>query len=213
MCGIMGYLGPRDAVPILLDGLRRLEYRGYDSAGIAVHDGSSLRVAKAEGKLDRLVAQLDDDPLTGSFGIGHTRWATHGPPSDRNAHPHGDPSGDVAVVHPGIIENFMELREELRASGHELQTETDTEVLVHLIEQHLASAGRGGTAPDLLHAVMEAAREVVGVHAMAVVSASEPGPRSAPGVPVARAKLLVSFGGGSLPEGPASARGPRGGKL
>jgi len=167
MCGIMGYQGPRDAVPILLDGLRRLEYRGYDSAGIAVHDGSSLRVAKAEGKLDRLVGQLDDDPLAGSFGIGHTRWATHGPPSDRNAHPHADPSGDVAVVHNGIIENFTALKEDLIAKGAAFASDTDTEVIAHLVAEEYEG--------DLLEAVRRAVQRAEGAYALVAMSKQEPG--------------------------------------
>jgi glucosamine--fructose-6-phosphate aminotransferase (isomerizing) len=167
MCGIMGYLGPRDAAPILLDGLRRLEYRGYDSAGIAIHDGSSLNVAKAEGKLDRLVGHLDDYPLAGSFGIGHTRWATHGLPSDRNAHPHADPSGDVAVVHNGIIENFTALKEDLVAKGAAFASETDTEVIAHLVAEEYDG--------DLLEAVRRAVQRAQGAYALVAMSEHEPG--------------------------------------
>ncbi|MEE9297488.1 MAG: glutamine--fructose-6-phosphate transaminase (isomerizing) [Acidimicrobiia bacterium] len=167
MCGIMGYLGPKDAAPILIDGLRRLEYRGYDSAGIAVHDGSQLAVAKAEGKLDRLVAQLESAPLAGSFGIGHTRWATHGPPSDRNAHPHGDPEGHIAVVHNGIIENFTALREELVAKGAAFASDTDTEVIAHLVAEEYDG--------DLLEAVRRAVRRTEGAYALVAMSKHEPG--------------------------------------
>jgi len=167
MCGIMGYLGPQDAAPILVDGLRRLEYRGYDSAGIAVHDGSSLNVAKAEGKLDRLVGQLDDHPLAGSFGIGHTRWATHGPPTDRNAHPHADPSGDVAVVHNGIIENFTALKEDLIVKGAAFASDTDTEVIAHLVAEEYDG--------DLLEAVRRAVRRAQGAYALVAMSKQEPG--------------------------------------
>jgi len=167
VCGIMGYLGPRDAVPILLDGLRRLEYRGYDSAGVAVHDGSSLRVAKAEGKLDRLVGQLEAQPLAGSFGIGHTRWATHGPPSDSNAHPHADPSGDIAVVHNGIIENFTALKEELVAKGAAFASDTDTEVIAHLVAEEYDG--------DLLEAVRRAVQRAEGAYALVAMSEQEPG--------------------------------------
>jgi len=163
----MGYLGPRDAVPILLDGLRRLEYRGYDSAGVAVHDGSSLRVAKAEGKLDRLVGQLEAQPLAGSFGIGHTRWATHGPPSDSNAHPHADPSGDIAVVHNGIIENFTALKEELVAKGAAFASDTDTEVIAHLVAEEYDG--------DLLEAVRRAVQRAEGAYALVAMSEQEPG--------------------------------------
>ncbi len=167
MCGIMGYLGPKDAAPILIDGLRRLEYRGYDSAGIAVHDGSQLAVAKAEGKLDRLVAQLESAPLAGSFGIGHTRWATHGPPTDRNAHPHGDPEGHIAVVHNGIIENFTALKEELVAKGAAFASDTDTEVIAHLVAEEYDG--------DLLEAVRRAVRRTEGAYALVAMSKHEPG--------------------------------------
>ena len=134
MCGIMGYVGPQQAAPILLDGLRRLEYRGYDSAGVAVTNGN-IEVRKAEGKIDRLAALLEEQPLAGTIGIGHTRWATHGEPSDVNAHPHTDPSGQFVVVHNGIIENFLTLREELQAVGHDFTSDTDTEILAHLVAQ------------------------------------------------------------------------------
>ncbi len=167
MCGIMGYLGPKDAAPILVDGLRRLEYRGYDSAGIAVHDGTHLVVAKAEGKLDRLVGQLGSNPLAGSFGIGHTRWATHGPPSDRNAHPHADPAGDIAVVHNGIIENFTALKEDLVSRGASFTSETDTEVIAHLVAEEYDG--------DLLEAVRRAVRRAEGAYALVAMSQHEPG--------------------------------------
>jgi len=167
MCGIMGYLGPQEAAPILLDGLRRLEYRGYDSAGIAVHDGLDLAVAKAEGKLDRLVGQLTDLPLAGTFGIGHTRWATHGPPTDANAHPHADPTGDIAVVHNGIIENFTALKEELIASGAAFASDTDTEVIAHLVADEYDG--------DLLDAVRRAVRRAEGAYALVAMSKREPG--------------------------------------
>jgi glucosamine--fructose-6-phosphate aminotransferase (isomerizing) len=167
MCGIMGYLGPKDAAPILLDGLRRLEYRGYDSAGIAVHDGDVLAVAKAEGKLDRLVSLLEGSPLAGSYGIGHTRWATHGPPSDANAHPHADPTGGIAVVHNGIIENFTALKEELVAKGAAFASETDTEVIAHLVAEEYDG--------DLLEAVRRAVRRAEGAYALVAMSRREPG--------------------------------------
>ena len=132
MCGIMGYVGPQQAAPVILDGLRRLEYRGYDSAGIAVTNGH-IDVRKAEGKIERLSSLLDREPLKGSVGIGHTRWATHGEPSDVNAHPHTDPSGAFVVVHNGIIENFLTLRESLQEEGHDFTSDTDSEILAHLV--------------------------------------------------------------------------------
>jgi glucosamine--fructose-6-phosphate aminotransferase (isomerizing) len=167
MCGIMGYVGRQDAAPIIIDGLRRLEYRGYDSAGVAIHDGSALYVAKSEGKLSRLVAALDAAPLAGTFGIGHTRWATHGVPSDRNAHPHTDPGGEIVVVHNGIIENFLALKEALAAEGAEFTSETDTEVLAHLIAHEYDG--------DLLEAVRRAVGRAQGAYALVAMAKAEPG--------------------------------------
>lgn len=170
MCGIVGYVGAQQATPILLDGLRRLEYRGYDSAGIAVL-GSDGRVAvrKRAGKLANLVGVVQDDGPVGSVGIGHTRWATHGRPNDDNAHPHSDCLGQISVVHNGIIENYAELREELRSQGHQFLSETDTEVLAHLIEAHYAQ-----TDGDLLKAVRLALGRVTGAYSIAVVSQHHP---------------------------------------
>src|SRR3954464_282122 len=135
MCGIIGYVGTRDVVPVLIGGLKKLEYRGYDSAGIAVVDGNGVEVVRAEGKLSNLDAKLGEKPLKGSFGIGHTRWATHGRPNENNAHPHA--VDGVAVVHNGIIENHRELRQELALAGVTLQSDTDTEVVAHLVSHHL----------------------------------------------------------------------------
>ena len=165
MCGIMGYVGSADATPIIMDGLRRLEYRGYDSAGVAVND-DGINVRKAEGKIDQLAALLEDEPLTGTIGIGHTRWATHGRPSDLNAHPHTDASGEFVVVHNGIIENFQTLREELEASGVELTSETDTELLAHLV-----AAEYDG---NLAAAVRAAVDRAEGAYALVVMSDREP---------------------------------------
>ena len=166
MCGIMGYVGPNQAAPVLLDGLRRLEYRGYDSAGIAVLD-AEIHVRKAEGKVERLFELTEAEPLVGSVGIGHTRWATHGAPSDLNAHPHSDPSGSFVVVHNGIIENFYELRDRLVAAGHEFTSETDTEILAHLIVE--AYDG------DLPAAIRSAVAQAEGAYALVVMSIHEPG--------------------------------------
>ncbi|MCP3974366.1 MAG: glutamine--fructose-6-phosphate transaminase (isomerizing) [bacterium] len=166
MCGIMGYVGPNQAAPVLLDGLQRLEYRGYDSAGIAVLN-SKIHVRKAEGKVDRLLELTDNSPLSGTVGIGHTRWATHGVPSDLNAHPHTDPSGSIVVVHNGIIENFYELRDQLTAEGHEFTSETDTEILAHLV----ARAYDG----DLVAAVRDAVSQAEGAYALVVMAVHEPG--------------------------------------
>ncbi|HYO95845.1 MAG TPA: glutamine--fructose-6-phosphate aminotransferase, partial [Polyangiaceae bacterium] len=131
MCGIVGYVGPRTAAPILLEGLKKLEYRGYDSAGLAIHDGTGIELVRAVGKLENLARALERKPLAGSLGIGHTRWATHGRPSEPNAHPHV--AGDVAVVHNGIIENHLALKQQLQAEGVRFASDTDTEIVAHLV--------------------------------------------------------------------------------
>src|ERR1700740_2075329 len=139
MCGIVGYVGPKKVVPVIIEGLRRLEYRGYDSAGIAVGSPGSdkLAVSRAPGKLHNLEEVLKVHPLDGTFGIGHTRWATHGRPTEENAHPHRDCSGKVVVVHNGIIEHFLPMKRKLMSEDHNFVTETDTEVIAHLIEKYL----------------------------------------------------------------------------
>jgi glucosamine--fructose-6-phosphate aminotransferase (isomerizing) len=169
MCGIVGYTGSKPCYPILIQGLRRLEYRGYDSAGVAVMNGTGLFVSKAAGKIDILASRLRDDPPSGSTGIAHTRWATHGEPSTRNAHPHGDCSGRVAVVHNGILENADALRTRLVDEGHSFQSDTDTEVLAHLIE----SCQSEGVHP-VERAVALALRLVKGTFGIAVLSQDEP---------------------------------------
>ena len=168
MCGIVGYVGKRDSVPIILESLGRLEYRGYDSAGIAVIDAAGrLTGSKAEGKLANLAARLrDGTALAGTTGIGHTRWATHGRPSDANAHPHMDCSGRFAVIHNGIIENYASLRAQLLAQGHDFRSETDTEVLAHLIEAHYTG--------DLVAAVRQTLTQVRGAFALGVISQDDP---------------------------------------
>ena len=166
MCGIVGYVGPRSAQEVLMRGLRRLEYRGYDSSGVAVARNGSLAISKAEGKLDRLAARLKESPLPGRTGIGHTRWATHGVPSDRNAHPHTDTSGAFVVVHNGIVENFRTLRDELEAAGVEFRSETDTEVLAHLV----AAAYKG----DLKAAVRSTIARASGAYALVAMTSHEP---------------------------------------
>ncbi len=177
MCGIVGYIGGKPAMPILLDGLRRLEYRGYDSAGLCTLAEGRLQVCKCVGRVAALAERLRQRPLPGSLGISHTRWATHGPPSDANAHPHLDRSGRLAVVHNGIIENYAALRRRLAARGHRFLSQTDTEVLAHLIGHHLESlAGRAGgvTAAVLTEAIRRATAEAEGTYAIAVVHADLP---------------------------------------
>src|SRR6202041_1315967 len=167
MCGIVGYVGAQRAVPIIMDGLKRLEYRGYDSAGLAVYcDDHTLGVRRASGKLRNLEDVLRLDPVDGNYGIGHTRWATHGRPSEENAHPHRDCSGDIVVVHNGIVENFLPLKEQLQREGHIFSTETDTEVIAHLVEKHFAG--------NLESAVRGAVKELRGVFALAVLSRKDP---------------------------------------
>ncbi|MFC1662175.1 glutamine--fructose-6-phosphate transaminase (isomerizing) [Gemmatimonadota bacterium] len=169
MCGIVGYLGSRDAVPILLEGLHRLEYRGYDSAGLSVMDrNGTLTTLKRAGKIASLEAALDGEPPSGHCGIAHTRWATHGPPNQVNAHPHTNASGDIALVHNGIIENADELREDLQELGYEFRSETDTEVIVHLIEEAFKEN------EHLEHAVAAALLQVEGAYGIAVVSGRDP---------------------------------------
>ncbi len=167
MCGIVGYVGSREADRVLISGLRKLEYRGYDSAGVATIDGGDIKVRRAVGKLDNLVGVLSEDPLSGSTGIGHTRWATHGRPSQQNAHPHR--SGDVVVIHNGIIENYVPLRERLISEGREIVSETDTEVISHLIDMEMN--GRGG---DLLDATRAALAQLEGSFAVVAMSRHEP---------------------------------------
>ncbi len=166
MCGILGYVGFRSAQDICLQGLRRLEYRGYDSAGISVVRDGAIESRRSVGKLDELAALIDNEPLTGSVGIGHTRWATHGKPSLENCHPHAASQGRINVVHNGIIENYQEIRAELSAEGIAFQSQTDTEAVAHLIEKHYAG--------DLRTAVRDAVREIRGAFALAVVSADHP---------------------------------------
>src|SRR5918996_1758937 len=168
MCGIVGYVGDKNAAGIIVDGLKRLEYRGYDSAGVAVLDGDVLRVRGAAGRLQALESVLHAQPITGALGIGHTRWATHGRPSEDNAHPHTDCGGSLVVVHNGIVENYVELKEWLRAGGHTFRSETDTEVLAHLVEHHLTGAR------SLETAVRAALREIRGSYAIGVVAAAAP---------------------------------------
>ncbi|MFM9903604.1 MAG: glutamine--fructose-6-phosphate transaminase (isomerizing) [Pyrinomonadaceae bacterium] len=170
MCGIVGYVGNKQVVPLIIDGLRKLEYRGYDSAGIAVVDDEHhLSLRRAEGKLRNLEEAIRLNPLDGNYGIGHTRWATHGRPTEENAHPHRDQSGKVVVVHNGIIENYLTLKERLQADGHTFYTETDTEVVAHLIGHYV---DREGLSLEL--AVRKTVKELKGIFALSIISVDEP---------------------------------------
>jgi glucosamine--fructose-6-phosphate aminotransferase (isomerizing) len=167
MCGIVGYIGPQDATPIILNGLRCLEYRGYDSAGLAVVDSGRIEVRRDVGKLDRLANLVDEEPLHGQIGIGHTRWATHGEPSARNAHPHVGTSGTVVLAHNGIVENYLELRDELSVEGVEFKSETDTEVIVQLVDRYLSMG------MSLAEAARRALSHLKGAHGIVLLSSEE----------------------------------------
>ena len=166
MCGIVGYVGAREAVPVIIEGLRRLEYRGYDSAGVAVVQNCELHRRRSVGKLRNLEESLRAEPMAGAFGIGHTRWATHGRPSEENAHPHQDCQGKIVVVHNGIIENYLALKTRLAGEGHTFVTQTDTEVVAHLVE----SLYKG----DLQAAVRQAVKQLEGIYALVLMHKDEP---------------------------------------
>src|SRR6266404_376016 len=171
MCGIVGYIGPKKVVPVIIEGLRTLEYRGYDSAGIAVVNDGKLEVRRAPGKLRNLEEVLQKSPIEGTYGIGHTRWATHGRPTEENAHPHRDCSGQIVVVHNGIIENYLELKEQLQREGHKFVTETDTEIVAHLVEKNLQFGD--GQIP-LEEAVRKSLKQLRGIYALVFLSTSDP---------------------------------------
>src|SRR5450432_719904 len=172
MCGIVGYVGKKSVVPIIIDGLRRLEYRGYDSAGIAVAgDEDGLQIRRAEGKLRNLEEAIRQKPLSGTYGIGHTRWATHGRPTEENAHPHRDCTGKIVVVHNGIVENYLSLKKKLIEEGHTFTTETDTEIIAHLVEKYSSANGRH---VPLEEAVRKAVKELTGVFALVLISTDDP---------------------------------------
>ena len=174
MCGIVGYVGKKEVVPVIIDGLKRLEYRGYDSAGIAVAgNGEGLQIRRAEGKLRNLEEVIRNKPLDGTYGIGHTRWATHGRPTEENAHPHRDCTGKIVVVHNGIVENYLALKKNLIAEGHKFTTETDTEIIAHLVEKYYLQSGNGHR-PLLEEAVRKAVKELTGVFALVVIAIDEP---------------------------------------
>jgi glutamine---fructose-6-phosphate transaminase (isomerizing) len=166
MCGIIGYIGEKPVVPVLIEGLRRLEYRGYDSAGVAVVNGTGIELRRSAGKLSNLEQAISQEPLTGRYGLGHTRWATHGRPTEENAHPHRDCTGRIVVVHNGIIENYLELKQELQSKGHKFVTETDTEVVAHLVEQEWKDDGLEG-------AVQRAMTRLRGLFAIVLMSSDD----------------------------------------
>jgi glutamine---fructose-6-phosphate transaminase (isomerizing) len=167
MCGIIGYIGPKDVVPVLIDGLRRLEYRGYDSAGVAVVRNGAIDLRRSAGKLSNLEDVIELDPISGDYGVGHTRWATHGRPTEENAHPHRDCTGRIVVVHNGIIENYLDLKRELQSEGHKFVTETDTEIVAHLVEREMKDDG-------LENAVRRALLLMRGLFALVLISADDP---------------------------------------
>ena len=167
MCGIIGYIGSKQVVPVLIDGLRRLEYRGYDSAGVAVVRDGEIVLRRSAGKLARLEEVLAGNPLDGEYGIGHTRWATHGRPTEENAHPHRDCTGKIVVVHNGIIENYLELKQQLQREGHTFVTETDTEIVAHLVEREMKDDG-------LENAVRRALLYMRGLFGLVLISADDP---------------------------------------
>ena len=167
MCGIIGYIGQKEVVPVLIDGLRQLEYRGYDSAGIALVQKGQIEIRRSAGKLVRLEEVIHAHPVTGDYGVGHTRWATHGRPTEENAHPHRDCTGHIVVVHNGIIENYLSLKQHLEAQGHRFRTETDTEVVAHLVEEERQDDG-------LENAVRRALLQLRGLFGMVLVDADDP---------------------------------------
>src|SRR5213083_2710345 len=167
MCGIIGYIGTKEVVPVLIDGLRRLEYRGYDSAGVAVLKNGNIELRRSAGKLSKLEDVIADQPLSGDYGVGHTRWATHGRPTEENAHPHRDCTGKIVVVHNGIIENYLDLKHELQAQKHRFVTETDTEIVAHLVEREMKDDG-------LENAVRRALLHMRGLFALVLISADDP---------------------------------------
>src|SRR6187397_695783 len=168
MCGIIGYIGSKQLVPILIDGLRRLEYRGYDSVGVAVVRNGNIELRRSAGKLARLEEVIATHPLEGEYGIGHTRWATHGRPTEENAHPHRDCTGRIVVVHNGIIENYLELKRQLQSEGHTFVTETDTEIVAHLVEREFRDDG-------LEMAVRRALAHLRGLFAIVLMTSDDPG--------------------------------------
>src|SRR5919206_1966632 len=167
MCGIIGYIGSKPVVPVLIEGLRRMEYRGYDSAGVAVVSPEGISLRRSAGKLANLEQAIRVEPVSGLYGVGHTRWATHGRPTEENAHPHRDCTGKIVVVHNGIIENYLELKHELQQQGHKFVTETDTEIVAHLVEREMKADG-------LENGVRRALMLMRGLFALVLISADDP---------------------------------------
>src|SRR5207253_1999571 len=167
MCGIIGYIGSKPVVPVLIEGLRRMEYRGYDSAGVAVVSPEGINLRRSAGKLANLENAIRVEPVDGLYGVGHTRWATHGRPTEENAHPHRDCTGKIVVVHNGIIENYLQLKQELQGQGHKFATETDTEIVAHLVEREMKTDG-------LENAVRRALMMMRGLFALVLISADDP---------------------------------------
>ena len=175
MCGIIGYIGDKTLVPILIDGLRRLEYRGYDSAGVAVVRNGRIERRRSAGKLANLEEAIQAEPLDGVYGVGHTRWATHGRPTEENAHPHQDCSGQIVVVHNGIIENYLDLKHELQTLGHKFVSETDSEIIAHLLEEEMRSPPAMGEPHDGLEgATRRALLQMRGLFAFVAISTGDP---------------------------------------
>src|SRR5919112_116193 len=168
MCGIIGYIGSKPVVPVLLDGLRKMEYRGYDSAGVALVSPEGIALRRSAGKLANLETAIKSEPVDGLYGVGHTRWATHGRPTEENAHPHRDCTGRIVVVHNGIIENYLSLKEMLKTKGHEFKTETDTEIVAHLIEEHEKEG------LNFEEAVRKSVQQLKGIFALSMISSDEP---------------------------------------
>src|SRR5258708_16791654 len=175
MCGIVGYVGKKQVVPVIIEGLRKLEYRGYDSAGIAVAgNGEGLQIRRAEGKLRNLEEVLRTKPLDGTYGIGHTRWATHGRPSEENAHPHRDCTGRIVVVHNGIVENYLSLKKKLAQEGHTFTTETDTEIIAPLVDKYLHPEKGNAAKIPLDEPVPPTCPDLTGAVALSVISSTDP---------------------------------------
>ena len=224
MCGIVGYIGPKSVVPVVIEGLRRLEYRGYDSAGIAVGGNpeapGTLELRRASGKLKNLEAVIAASPIAGTYGIGHTRWATHGRPTEENAHPHRDGTGTLVVVHNGIVENYLQLKKALVAKGHRFQSETDTEIIAHLIQDELEMAALAPHTPDRTldanesEAVLADSAKTAAVLAIPLEEAVRRAVKRLTGSVCDRGAVCASAGyAGGGADGAAGGAGDRGGRV